>query len=667
MSKFLSLKNKTLTLIDQSYKVAVKLGYKTSAEKISDIKKMFLAKQLMIVTVGEARRGKSSLLNALLNEKEPLFPVDINVCTNVVTVVKYGEQESVTAVISTPDGNQRREKISRAQIEDYVSEKGNPNNYKMISLLEIAIPNELLREGVVFVDTPGVGSLNAAHAETTYSFLPNADIVLFVSDSNAGYTVTELDFMKRSYSFCKNMIFPVTKIDTNAGYQEIVDDDKVKITEQLGIEPEDIQIVPVSNMAKLRYLATGNKVMYLHSNYKALENAIWGLLARTKAEIMLMPFLRDLKEEIDSIHNSVTTQLNMLTESREAVNELMQAYDREIKDVKRYQDEGADWKNELNYAIQQISLDVNRRIQEIGITATDKLESVVAQIDTKICKEENYQALLMDINEILALGSVEIRDYVENVIAENVGKIRDMLDLDVDVNSSVFEKLQFVGSESISIEFRKRKKTDVILGKGSNIGRDMMGGSRIGAILGGIIGGVAGIFVGNPIGGVIIGSTIGGGGGSVLGGTKGVVDALKEKHDAIDVNTVKREMSKYINNSVKTMSTNSYAVMLELKKQVLKSFDTEFKQRVATIKENADKIKSNINTADKDIPKKKAMYQEQLKLLAQLEKAFDTVAGEVAALSDDVIPVKTTTCDPEPMTPPGQDTDGDVSVTYDFL
>ena len=62
----------------------------------------------------------------------------------------------------------------------------------------------------MFVDTPGVGSLNISHAEATYGFLPNADLLLFVSDTNAGFTETELNFLKRGYQYCKNVIFPLT-------------------------------------------------------------------------------------------------------------------------------------------------------------------------------------------------------------------------------------------------------------------------------------------------------------------------------------------------------------------------------------------------------------------------------------------------------------------------
>ena len=142
MATFFELKHKAETMMTQGKTLAEKLGYSTSAQAIQEIIGTFDKKEMMVVAVGEARRGKSSLLNALLNEKESLFPVDVNVCTNVVTVVRYGEKEKVEVYLETPGKEgYRTETIGREQIADYVSEKGNPDNYKNVKLLNISIPN----------------------------------------------------------------------------------------------------------------------------------------------------------------------------------------------------------------------------------------------------------------------------------------------------------------------------------------------------------------------------------------------------------------------------------------------------------------------------------------------------------------------------------------------
>ena len=99
MSAFFELAHQTEALLQESAALSDKLGFEAAAQTIRGQLEAQAQNKLTVVAAGEARRGKSSLLNALLNEKTPLFPVDVNVCTNVVTVVQYGEAESIEAYI----------------------------------------------------------------------------------------------------------------------------------------------------------------------------------------------------------------------------------------------------------------------------------------------------------------------------------------------------------------------------------------------------------------------------------------------------------------------------------------------------------------------------------------------------------------------------------------
>ena len=124
MATFFELKHQTEKMMNQAQALAMKLGFESAAENIGEIRDAFLKKELMVVAAGEARRGKSTLLNALLNEKTPLFPVDVNVCTNVVTIVRYGAREKVEAYLELEQrgGTELKvETLTRGQIEDYVS------------------------------------------------------------------------------------------------------------------------------------------------------------------------------------------------------------------------------------------------------------------------------------------------------------------------------------------------------------------------------------------------------------------------------------------------------------------------------------------------------------------------------------------------------------------
>lgn len=47
-----------------------------------------------LVVLGDLKRGKSTLINAILGER--LLPSDVNPCTAILSVLKYGPQKQVT-------------------------------------------------------------------------------------------------------------------------------------------------------------------------------------------------------------------------------------------------------------------------------------------------------------------------------------------------------------------------------------------------------------------------------------------------------------------------------------------------------------------------------------------------------------------------------------------
>jgi predicted GTPase len=77
-----------------------------------------------LVILGAFKRGKSTLINALLGE--PILPTAIVPLTSVVTVLGYGEHLNIEVLFQ----NGERKTISQQELVDYITEKGNPRNRK---------------------------------------------------------------------------------------------------------------------------------------------------------------------------------------------------------------------------------------------------------------------------------------------------------------------------------------------------------------------------------------------------------------------------------------------------------------------------------------------------------------------------------------------------------
>lgn len=663
MSTFFELSHQTENIMKDSAALADKLGFATAAQTIREQLDAFRKKELMVVVAGEARRGKSSLLNALLNEKTPLFPVDVNVCTNVVTVVRYGETETVEAYIEEPKAKHgcRVEKLSREQISDYVSEKGNPNNYKQVKMLSAYIPNDLLKEGVVFVDTPGVGSLNIEHAETTYSFLPNADVLLFVSDADSGLTESELSFLKRGYQYCKSILYPLTKKDLNANYAAILEDNRAKISQTLNIPVDEVSIIPVSSMAKLRYLKSGNQTMLTNSNYTALENAIWTTIAQRRGEILLTSFLMAAKRELLKLMDNVVAQYQLLSADQNMAKKLMEEVVQKTAALEELQEKGANWRSQLSLFFTVLQSDINKEQQKVAAEARDLVDDRYKSLESKICDEQNYTKLLGEVNDLIGRGIIDIRAKIAKQVEEKSVELQCQMDFGVSINEDILGKIGFTPVESVSITFPPKKMADTAVKFGRNITMNSMGGSVVGEIISGVVS----ICLGIPLDwGMGFGRMI----GKFWGGAKACVDALT-KYDQVDVNVVLKTLNQHIATAMSGVSANISNTVAELRATLSTSFEQQLKKQAKELRDNAAQIQKNISLTANELPKKRAALESQNTEIKNELAKYETLERAIDGLdAEDWIQANRSEADSTHRTPAeaAQETSAD-EISYGFL
>jgi GTPase SAR1 family protein len=209
-----------------------------------------------LVVMGEIKKGKSSFVNALLGEPN-LLPIASDVATSTVFKVLYGpEKRFKLFFLPDADTNRRAEprEIQASELRDYGTEDGNKGNKKRVDFIGIELPHPLLKEGLVIVDTPGVGGLFRAHRDITWRYAPNADAVCFVLDSTESViSKDEMAFLKElTQKVTRKIFFVQTKIDA-ADLEQWQGWDKRNrehLTKHLGIAPERLLYFPVSSKRK---------------------------------------------------------------------------------------------------------------------------------------------------------------------------------------------------------------------------------------------------------------------------------------------------------------------------------------------------------------------------------------------------------------------------------
>ena len=206
-------------LIIELAKVLTTLGRADLAGRAQAAAARLRRPSTVVCVVGEFKQGKSSLINSLLGF--PVCPVDDDLATSAITMVRYGEQPA--AVVRRREGDEKiAEPVPIARVHEFVSESGNPGNVKGVERVEITVPSALLKQGLVVVDTPGMGGLGAGHAAATLAFLPFADGLIFASDASAELSAPEVEFLRRASELCPTVLFVQTKIDLFPNWEKIM-------------------------------------------------------------------------------------------------------------------------------------------------------------------------------------------------------------------------------------------------------------------------------------------------------------------------------------------------------------------------------------------------------------------------------------------------------------
>jgi GTP-binding protein EngB required for normal cell division/uncharacterized protein (UPF0335 family) len=166
-------------------KIITRQGLVEFRPRIASLAARMEDNNLEVALFGRVSSGKSSLLNALL--ETDVLPVGVNPITAVPTKLRYGS--SLRAAVTYGDG--RNEIIPVEQLAALVTEQGNPGNLRNVARALVEVPSRRLKQGIVLVDTPGLGSLARKGAAETLAYLPVCDLALLLID--AGTTLNDED------------------------------------------------------------------------------------------------------------------------------------------------------------------------------------------------------------------------------------------------------------------------------------------------------------------------------------------------------------------------------------------------------------------------------------------------------------------------------------------
>lgn len=278
--------------LEELKQIASNIAGKNIVDEITQLQNKLLQEKLYIVVVGLFKRGKSSLINSLL-EKE-IVPVAVTPLTAIITLIEYTDAKPFTEVLFQ---NGQLEKKEIGETSYYVSEEENPNNEKKVEVVKIFDTTPLLKR-LTLVDTPGLGSAFEHNTETTLRFIPKVDAAIFVLSADMPVSKLDIEFLNELKQFTSNILFVLNKADllTEKELQKILQHNTSVITGIMQAKTEAINILPVSSK-------TSGSVL-INEGINLLRNKIISLAQKDKQQILQQSGVRQfrgLKNELTSL------------------------------------------------------------------------------------------------------------------------------------------------------------------------------------------------------------------------------------------------------------------------------------------------------------------------------------------------------------------------------
>lgn len=187
--------------------IAADVGATRIATEASELAVRAAEGRFYVACVGQFKRGKSTLVNALVGD--PILPTGVVPITTVPTVLRYGPRRSARVRTRAAGWGD----VDPDALSDYVSEEQNPGNAKGVEAVEAFVPSALLATGMCLVDTPGLGSVHEENSTATQAFVPHIDAALVVIGSDPPISGEELRLIEAVGHQVRDLLIVLNKAD----------------------------------------------------------------------------------------------------------------------------------------------------------------------------------------------------------------------------------------------------------------------------------------------------------------------------------------------------------------------------------------------------------------------------------------------------------------------
>ena len=399
-----------------------------------------------VVVMGEVKRGKSSLVNALIAQPD-LLPVDVLTCTSAPIRVAVSHDGPVVPQVTLVRGTER-EMILATELARWVtvdgvgSLQGNTNvgmdeAQDPPSSAEIAVRYPDM-DGITVVDTPGVGGLDKRAVTAALQEARHAGVLLMVCDASTPITAPEMDILRQAHDSVGGVIVAVTKTDKNTRrWRAIVEDNKRLISSHMGID------VPVVGVSSLRALDAARCIDPARRAELERRSGIAQLRSQLRAQLRQpaamgqRAALQSITTTLTGIAKTVRDDIRLLAESSTAVEQL----EAEKTTLERLREESSEFEQrfqrDLAVARTRVTEGLDKALEEVRHEWTQQINAdslrvlrskpqvFTSQIETELAvvMEDTVGAMVEEISELASALFPDRQELITEIMGTTVASL----------------------------------------------------------------------------------------------------------------------------------------------------------------------------------------------------------------------------------------------------
>lgn len=401
-NKYINYQNmvsKVNTSVENLKRVCNKLDLQEHVESLEKVSSRLQNHVFRIGIMGEFKRGKSTVINALLGEE--VVPADILPCSATLNRIVW-DVTPHARINFKRDGQGKvpeSKDISVQELSSYVT-KLTAESKEKAGMVEDAIvyyPCKFCQNGVEIIDTPGLND-DERMDRVSENVIPTLDAIIMVVVPGNPFGISEANFVRNKImtSDLGRLIFAVNKIDTvrEKDRKRCVDEIRKRIEDTIlektaamyGKDSKEykatqsklggIRIYPISAADALDGKLEGDKELLERSGMPEFEAELTRLLTEERGMLELAPIVSAIMSKLKEADETIVMRANAMNMEQEKFEQMQ---------------------NEAMQKIQQSREEKKRKVREI--------KGIAASV---------YQELQQDIVYAYCALDETVQEYVEN-------------------------------------------------------------------------------------------------------------------------------------------------------------------------------------------------------------------------------------------------------------